>query len=114
MDDLPTRLRDNLCGIDEADERLAHEAADEIERLQAIVDALPKCWRLTDGVLVKDVPVVPGMTIYYLDGVGQIKQEYLGSWRFVVAMACAWGGHDLYATEAAAQAALDAKEEGDD
>ncbi len=37
----------------------------KIERLQAIVDRLPKCWRLNDaGELVQDVPVVPGMIVW--------------------------------------------------
>ncbi len=29
------------------------------EDVQAIVDKLPKCWRLVDGKLVKDVPYLP-------------------------------------------------------
>lgn len=44
---------------------VAHAAAaDELERLWEIVDKLPKCWGLTDGKLVQNVPVVPGMTIW--------------------------------------------------
>ncbi len=152
MTDLPTRLRENLYGIDEADERLANEAADEIERLhswkglmslldeiwpagifsgsklpesgpgpriltlirevdrlKAIVDKIPTCWGLTDGKLLQDVPVVPGMTVYYEIG-GTIKGEYLEGWGDVVAFAYGWR-HEIYATKAAAQAALDAKEE---
>ncbi len=35
----------------------------EIARLQAIIDKLPKCWRLLDGKLVQDVPVMPGMKL---------------------------------------------------
>lgn len=74
MSDLPTRLRDSLCGLDESRAKLALEAADEIERLQAIVDTLPKCWGLTDGVLVKDVPVVPGMDVW-VSGAGASGSE---------------------------------------
>ena len=38
---------------------------EEVKRLQAIVDKLPKCWRLNEaGELVQDVPVVPGMILY--------------------------------------------------
>ena len=36
----------------------------KVARLQAIVDKLPKCWRLVEGKLVQDVPVVPGMVLY--------------------------------------------------
>lgn len=36
------------------------------ESLQAVVAALPKCWRLNDaGERVQDVPVVPGMKVFY-------------------------------------------------
>ena len=44
----------------------------EFKRLRAIVDKLPKCWRLTvDGKLAQAVPVVPGMTVWItLDDVG--------------------------------------------
>ena len=31
---------------------------------KAIVDQLPKCWGLRDGVLVQDVAVVPGMEVW--------------------------------------------------
>ena len=42
-------------------------ACKKIEQLQEIVDKLPKCWRLVDGELVQDVPVVPGMAVHYID-----------------------------------------------
>lgn len=45
-----------LCGL--------HQ---QLADLQAIVAKLPKCWRLVDGVLVKDCPVVLGVTrVYYV------------------------------------------------
>ena len=44
------------------------------ERLQAIVDKLPKCWRLKDGKLVQDVPVVPGMDVWICLGHGHSVQ----------------------------------------
>lgn len=48
---------------------LYREAADEIERLRAIVDKLPKCWRLDeDGKLVQDAPVVPGVEAWLMVG----------------------------------------------
>ena len=34
----------------------------QLARLQSIVDKLSKCWRLVDGVLVQDCPVVIGET----------------------------------------------------
>ncbi len=44
--------------------RFARRLAAEIDRLLALEAKLPRCWGLRDGVLVKDVPVVPGMTLY--------------------------------------------------
>lgn len=43
---------------------------EELKRLQAIVDKLPKCWRLNEeGKLVQDVPVLPNMMVWvWLDG----------------------------------------------
>ena len=38
------------------------EAAAELKELQAIVAELPKCWRLVDGELKRDCPVVPNTT----------------------------------------------------
>lgn len=43
----------------------AQDAVDKNATLQAIVDTLPKCSRLVDGVLVCDKAVTPGMTIWY-------------------------------------------------
>ena len=44
---------------------VVRELIGEIERLQTIVDPLPKCWRLNDvGVLVQDVSVVPEMKVW--------------------------------------------------
>jgi len=36
----------------------------ELRKANKIIDALPKCWRLNDGELVQDVPVVPGMDFW--------------------------------------------------
>ena len=48
-------------------EGLKSKSLDEVERLQAIVDTLPKCWRLNEeGELVQDVPVVPGMVVFWV------------------------------------------------
>ena len=63
----------NVCGAEFDDpEAFRHaELSDcvkvlkaKIERLLAIVDKMPKCWRLNEtGELVQDVPIVP-MTIW--------------------------------------------------
>ena len=38
----------------------------EVEDLQAVVKQLPKCWRLNEaGERVRDVPVVPGMEVFW-------------------------------------------------
>ena len=43
------------------------KAANEIDRLHGIVNKLPTCWRLNNaGELVQDVPVVPGMAVFWL------------------------------------------------
>ncbi|KKN09852.1 hypothetical protein LCGC14_1042550 [marine sediment metagenome] len=42
------------------------ELSGQIEQLQAVVDKLPKCWRLDEsGVRVRDVPVAPDQVVYY-------------------------------------------------
>ena len=53
-----------------AERTLLKLKADEDRRneLEAIVDELPKCWRLVDGELREDCPVVPGMVMYFLFG----------------------------------------------
>jgi len=38
------------------------------EELQAVIDKLPKCWRILDGELVQDVPIVPDMLVYIIVG----------------------------------------------
>lgn len=50
----------------------------ELERLQTIIDKLPKCWRLVDGKRVQDVPITPQMDVWPQRGVipwgdGQLK-----------------------------------------
>lgn len=47
-----------------------------IEQLQAIVNKLPKCWRLDEsGKPVRDVPVVPGMVLLFRNDAGRIVRE---------------------------------------
>ena len=46
----------------------------ELTRLQGVVDKLPKCWRLNDaGKLVQDVPVVPGMVLWFWDDADTLR-----------------------------------------
>ena len=56
--------------IHERDNRIIELEA-EVERLQAIVDKLPKCWRLDEaGKLIQDVPVYLGMDLWAIDKSG--------------------------------------------
>ncbi len=67
---LAFRAREIVAEDDDGDDgqvSLLQVVIDEAERLQAIVDKLPKCWRLDDsGKLVQDVSVVPGMELFIL------------------------------------------------
>jgi hypothetical protein len=44
---------------------------DQVAELQTIANALPKCWGLKDGKRVRDVPVVPGKTMWRIKSDGQ-------------------------------------------
>ncbi len=58
---------------DDNNQNFEYVAVEEAEKLEARLETLeetvaklPKCWRLTDeGELVQDVPVVPGMVLWY-------------------------------------------------
>jgi len=56
--------------------RTRNIAADRLRELQAIVDKLPKCGRLSQGGnLVRDKPLVPGMSVLigdYYDMSGEV------------------------------------------
>lgn len=95
----------------------------ENARLQAIVDALPKCWRLKDGELVQDVPVVPGMRLWWpsLGGIRSMEVVSLGDlssdWPATVRMAATsepsaslyrWHVQGCYNTREAAEHAAEA------
>jgi hypothetical protein len=44
------------------------------DRLQAVINRLPKCWRLNEsGELVQDVPMVPGLRVWIKFG-GKITE----------------------------------------
>jgi len=42
----------------------ANKAEAQLAEAQAVIDKLPKCWRLADGELVRDVPMVPKLVYY--------------------------------------------------
>lgn len=79
---------------------------DEIKRLQAIVDKLPKCWRLNGaGELVQDVPITPDMQLWQIDTKHKMtnggKPWPCGpGWSFQ-----RWSNHPVYSTPEAAEAA---------
>ena len=86
----------------------------EAKRLQGIVDTLPKCWRLNEhGQLVRDVPVVPGMTIWIYGSYGSGQASQL--WEHIVYDLSIFGASDgdryhwphkdSYSTREAAEAA---------
>jgi hypothetical protein len=65
-----TRELDQLTneGAREVCQYLLDKIATKVVQLQAIVDKLPKCWRLNEsGKRVQDVPVVPGMDVWVPD-----------------------------------------------
>ncbi len=66
-EDTPATMADVLkAHIEVCPEHPLSHAKAEIERLEAIVDKLPKCWRLVEnGKLVRDVPAVPGMDAWH-------------------------------------------------
>ncbi len=87
----------------------------ELERLQAVVDKLPKCWRLNEaGALVQDVPVVIGMEVWVRNKQTIIRKRQVLA---ITSTSIGDGYHphsahaDCYSTEAAARAA---GEEGSD
>lgn len=97
--------------------------SDQIRNLKAIVDGLPKCWRLNDaGELVQDAPVTPGMIVYHIfgEGIQQSTKEarYCQDWRpdsskgehvhlavFGIGFGVGVPVSDCYSTREAAQAA---------
>jgi len=53
------------------------EAVEEIERLQAVVERLPKIWRLDEsGTLVQDCPCVPDMTAWVVDQLNDVIAQF--------------------------------------
>lgn len=97
---------------------------DLVEPLLAIVDKLPQCWRLVDGQLVQDVPVLPGMTLWSVR-IWDIKRievvsldDLTSDWPATIRMGASgergtlyrWHVQGCYSTLEAAEAATEAKE----
>ena len=82
----------------------------QLTQRDAVIDKLPKCWRLVDGALVKDCPVVPGMEVWSLSGEKHDIIEITCNsgkplvWDFADSRL---NIGDYYSTEAAAAAARD-------
>ena len=66
----------------------------EIERLRAIVDKLPKCWRLNEqGQLVQDEPILSGMNVVTIRKTNaKIRTEEVG---VLSVVACEDCGFDI-------------------
>ena len=73
-----------VCGTLETPEAEVEEAMErtktKIERLKVVEGKLPKCWRLKDGKLVQDVPVVPGMVVFWTGPMDReiVRREVIG------------------------------------
>ena len=84
-------------------------AVKRMMELQAVVDKLPKCWRLNDeGKLVQDVPVTPGMRLWEIaDPIdsGTASHVTVGGCEFVRSNSIVWRhAESLYSTPEAARA----------
>jgi len=55
------------------------QCQEENQRLREVVEKLPKCWRLVEGELVQDVPIVPLMEIYRCYKGGEITKVDIDS-----------------------------------
>lgn len=82
-----------------------HEVEDQRDALQAVVDKLPKCWRLNeDGKLVQDCPVVPDMQLWRMSGPGGVIGEARTIRSFDISHTDAFS--DYYSSLEAAKAAF--------
>lgn len=85
-------------GYETVEVKTIRHAADEIERLRAIIDKLPKCWRLNEqGELVQDESILSGMNVVTIcktnaGGVAKNITEEVG---VVSVEACEGGGFDI-------------------
>lgn len=111
-----------FAGLAVAISELVEDAADEIERLAAMVAPLPKCWRLVDGKLIQDVLLMPGVRVYFrgMATPSEIRSEVIDrlTWTWK-GMWLEWQDsppnpgrepHDCYSTREAAEAAIEQDE----
>lgn len=53
----------------------------EVQRLRMIVRKIPRCWRLNEvGELVRDVPMMLGMKVWYVDCIGNLRFNLVARW----------------------------------
>ncbi len=86
--------------------RRVQDAEAKADRLQANVDALPKCWQLVDGKLEQSRPIVPGMQVWTV-GPTVVRRDVLAVQPQSVVLVC-WGkclAKDLADSLEAAEAA---------
>ncbi len=99
-------LAAEILGDLDAFERFAKRREDG---LKAIVDKLPKCWRLNDeGEWVRDVPVVPGMIVRGLgadDEEDPVVVRFVGCACLLVDAVYSDDGYDSLKASEAAEAA---------
>ena len=71
-------IHKNDAGTDAYRDQYVHALEAEIERLRAIVDKLPKCWRLNEqGELVQDEPIISGNWVWTLFSDGCVAGPYM-------------------------------------
>lgn len=105
-------------------DQVIREVKVDIDQLKAqvkeqaeVIDKLPKCWRLVDGKMVRDVPVVPGMQVWYYSINGYLKKRTVlwirRSGNLMFHRKRLRHSTGCYSTREAAEAALREKEKGD-
>jgi hypothetical protein len=87
-------IHKNDAGTDAYRDQYVHALEAEIERLRAIVDKLPKCWRLNEqGQLVQDEPILSGMNVVTIRKTNaKIRTEEVG---VLSVVACEDCGFDI-------------------
>lgn len=91
-------------------------AWEHVAELKAIVDLLPKCWRLRDGKLVQDHTVVYGERIAHIED-GHVEEIDVGDWQKTHPASVPYPVHaptwHCYDSPEAAEAAEAARKEAD-
>lgn len=113
------RLEKNVADVYrllEESRGIRRELVAERKIQKAIVDALPMCNRLVNGKQVPDVPVVPGMIVWFWIHDGTVRQDKIEQVERGWAHGGTQGfeGHELYDTPKAAEHAAKAKGKPDD